>query len=118
MRDQAKGRFLPNVAGLRAGLTLAEFIEIPRFQDTSAKYFRGFPLARVRCFGFSEDMEEGLARMRRVIGLEVGPVVYTLANPARRADRYEIEPALLRRIEQCNRGDYRLWRYARERDGA
>ena len=117
LRDVAKGRALAPVAGLRPGMTFAEFIELPRFQDTAAKYFRGFPLSRVRCFGFSEDMEEGLARMRRVLDLPPGPLVHALANPARGAAGYEIEPSVQRRIEQCNRGDYRLWHYAREREG-
>ena len=115
------------VAGLLEARELDEFGEghpraqpchgRQRFQDTAAKYFRGFPLSRVRCFGFSEDVDEGLARMRRVLDLPPGPLVHALANPARGAAGYEIEPSVQRRIEQCNRGDYRLWHYAREREG-
>lgn len=116
-RDLARGKALRPVSGLRPGMSLEEFIEIPRFQDTCAKFLAGFPWSRVRCFGFSEDMEEGLERMRRVLGLELGPSVHALANPDRGDAAYPIEPALQRRIEKLNRRDYRLWRYAREREG-
>jgi hypothetical protein len=117
LRDVAAGRSLQQVDGLRPGLTLDEFIAIPRFQDTCAKYFAGFPLARVRCFGFSGDMREGLARMRRELGLELGELPHALANPERASDGYAIPPELQRRIERLNPGDYRIWRYACERDG-
>lgn len=116
-RDVSEGRALQAVPGLRPGLELAEFIEIPRFQDTYAKYFRGFPLRRVRCFGFSENLDEGLSRMRRVLGLELGPAPTVNANPSRPDAGYEIPPAIERRILRLNRGDYRLWQWAREREG-
>jgi hypothetical protein len=116
-RDVAEGRPLQRVAGLRAGLELAEFIELSRFRDTMAKYFAGFPLRRVRCFGFSEDMPEGLARMHRMVGLELGPPVLANANPARERPEYDIPEALRRRIEKLNPGDYRLWNEARAREG-
>lgn len=116
-RDVAEGRELQRIDGLRPGLELAEFIELPRFRDTMAKYFRGFPLARVRCFGFSEDMPEGLGRMRRVLGLELGPPSLVNANPAREHERYDIPDSLRRRIERLNAGDYRLWNEARAREG-
>jgi hypothetical protein len=116
-RDVAEGRPLQRVSGLRSGLDLAAFIELPRFQDTMAKYFAGFPLRRVSCFGFSEDMAEGLARMRRVTGLELGAPVLANANPARGSEGYDIPEALRRRIEKLNPGDYRLWNEARAREG-
>jgi hypothetical protein len=116
-RDVADGRALQRVDGLRPGLALEEFIELPRFRDTMAKYFRGFPLRRVRCFGFSEDMPEGLARMRRIVGLELGPPQWINANPAREDAGYELSLPLRRRIEQLNAGDCRLWNDARAREG-
>lgn len=117
LRDVSEGRPLQRVAGLRPGLDLAAFIELPRFQDTMAKYFTGFPLRRVRCFGFSEDMAEGLARMRRVTGLELGPPILANANPARGSEDYDLPEALRRRIEKLNAGDHRLWNEARAREG-
>jgi hypothetical protein len=117
LRDVAAGRELQRVAGLRPGLELAEFIELPRFQDTMAKYFSGFPLRRVRCFGFSDDMAEGLARMHRLLGLDLGPPDVVNANPSRDGDGYDIPEALRRRIEKLNAGDYRLWNEARSREG-
>jgi hypothetical protein len=116
-RDVAEGRALQRVPGLRPGLGLAEFIEIPRFQDTYAKYFQGFPLRRVACFGFSEDMEEGLARMRRSLGLDLGPALTLNANPDMPGRHYDIPAALARRIARLNRRDYRLWHRAREQEG-
>jgi len=116
-RDIAEGRELQRVAGLAPGLSLEEFIELPRFRDTMAKYFRGFPLRRVRCFGFSEDMPEGLARMRRVLDLELGSPARLNANPARERERYDLPESLRRRIERLNPGDYRLWNMARSREG-
>ena len=116
-RDVAEGRELQRVAGLVPGLSLEEFIELPRFRDTMAKYFHGFPLRRVRCFGFSEDMPEGLARMRRVLGLELGSPERINANPARERGHYDLPESLRRRIERLNPGDYRLWNEARAREG-
>jgi hypothetical protein len=117
LRDVAEGRPLQRVRGLRPGLALEEFIELPRFRDTMAKYFAGFPLRRVRCFGFSEDMAEGLARMRRALGLELGAPALVNANPRREGEAYDIPEALRRRIERLNPGDYRLWYEARAREG-
>lgn len=116
-REVADGRPLQRVRGLRPGLELEQFIEIPRFQDTYAKYFRGFPLERVRCFGFSEDMDEGLARMGRRLGVDFGPAVALRTNPAREGARYDIPSAIARRIAQLNRGDYRVWDRARAIEG-
>lgn len=117
-RDVTEGRQLQDAPGLQPGLTLAQFIEIPRFHNTYARYFRGFPLRRVRCFGFTEDMGEGLTRMRRVIGLDLGDWVLANTNPSRQGVRYEISRAVERRIAALNREDYRLWHWAREREGA
>lgn len=116
-RDVDQGRPLQPAPGLRPGLTLAQFIEIPRFHNTYAKYFRGFPLRRVRCFGFSEDMSDGLARMRRVLGLDLGDPALANANPSKDGTRYEIARELELRIATLNREDYRLWAWAREREG-
>ena len=120
LRDVAAGRPLQDVAGLRPGLALAEFIEIPRFQDSYAKYFRGFPLRRVSCFGFSEDVAGGLARMQRRLGWDTGghTAKAVNVNPARTGDRYDVPAAVQRRIERLNRADYRIWFQAREREGA
>jgi len=117
LRDVAEGRELQDVAGLRPGLSLEEFIALDRFRDTMAKYFRGFPLRRVRCFGFSEDMPEGLARMRRALGLELGAPERINANPGAVHAGYDVPEALRRRIERLNPGDYRLWYEARSREG-
>ena len=117
LRDVASQQPLQPVAGLRPGLTLAEFIEIPRFQDTYSKYLRGTPLSRIRCFGFSEDMDEGLARMRRVLGLDLGDALSLRANPGREGTRYDIPAPVARRIARLNAADYRLWQRAREREG-
>ena len=116
-RDVAEGRELQGIAGLRPGLALEEFIELERFRDTMAKYFRGFPLRRVRCFGFSEDMAEGLERMRRSLGLELGAPERINANPGQGEAGYDIPETLRRRIERLNPGDYRLWNDARLREG-
>jgi hypothetical protein len=115
-RDVAEGRALQPVRGLRPGLDLEQFIEIPRFQDTYAKYFRGFPLDRVACFGFSEDMEEGLARMGRRLGVDFGEALARRTNPLREGPRYDIPATIARRIARLNRGDYRLWDLARRRE--
>lgn len=117
LRDVAEGRTLQAVAGLRPGLSLEEFARIPRFRDTCSKYLRGFPRTRIACYGFSEDMAEGLARMRARLGLELGPLVRTNANPGKQADAYRLEPALERSLLALNAADYRLWQWAREREG-
>lgn len=117
LRDVAVGRPLQPVAGLRPGLTLEEFSAIPRFRNTCAKYLRGFPRQRVACYGFSEDVAEGLARMQRVLGLELGPAPHANANPAKAGARYELEPSQERRLIALNAADYRLWCWAHEREG-
>jgi hypothetical protein len=116
-RDVAAERRLPPVAGLRPGLTLDEFSRIPRFRNTCAKYLRGFPRQRVACYGFSEDVAEGLARMQRVLGLELGPSLHANANPAKSGSHYLLEPSQERRLIALNAQDYRLWCWAREREG-
>lgn len=116
-RDVTEGRPLQDIAGLRPAMTLEEFIEIPRFHNSYCKYFRGFPLRQVRCFGFSEDMAEGLARMQRTLGLTLGSVVQVNANPSRDNVLYDIPATIERRIRVLNAGDYRLWQWARDREG-
>lgn len=118
LRDIAAGRPLQRVPGLRPGLDLAAFVEIPRFHNTYAKYLRGFPRDRVACFGFSEDMDEGLARMRRRIGLELGEAGRENSNPARADRRYDVPAAIERRIAALNREDLGLWHWAHDREGA
>jgi hypothetical protein len=118
LRDVEAGRPLQRVLGLRPGLDLAAFIEIPRFHNSCAKYLRGFPRERIACFGFSEDMAEGLARMRNRLGLDLGPAVRENANPSNAGRGYEIPAAIERRIIALNREDLRLWHWAREREGA
>ena len=118
LRDVEAGRPLQPVAGLRPGLTLDEFSQLPRFRDTCSKYLRGFPRERVACYGFSEDVAEGLARMQRVLGLALGPAPRANANPLKAGRSYELEPAQERRLIALNAGDYRLWCWARDREGA
>lgn len=118
LRDVDAGRPLQNVRGLRPGLDLAAFVEIPRFHDTYAKYLRGFPRTRIACFGFSEDMAEGLARMRRKLGLDLGNAGLENTNPARVGRHYEVPRAIERRIMALNREDLRLWHWAHDREGA
>jgi hypothetical protein len=118
LRDVEARRPLQAIRGLRPGLDLATFIEIPRFHNTYAKYLRGFPRERVACFGFSEDMAEGLARMQRRLGLDLAPAGQENVNPSRAGQRYDVPAAIERRIQGLNREDLRLWRWAREREGA
>ena len=68
-------------------------------------------------FGFSEDMDEGLARMRRVLGLDLGDALSLRSNPGREGTRYDIPAPVARRIARLNAADYRLWQRAREREG-
>lgn len=117
LRDVADGRPLQPVAGLRPGLTLDEFSRIPRFRNTCAKYLRGFPRQRVACYGFSDDVAEGLARMQRVLGLDLGPAERANANPTKSGSLYVMEPSQERRLIALNAQDYRLWCWAREREG-
>jgi len=116
-RDVAAGRPLPSVSGLRPGLDLDAFSRIPRFRNTCAKYLRGFPRQRVTCFGFSEDMAEGLSRMRRTLGIELGPALQSNANPEKTAAHYPLDATTERRLVRLNAEDYRLWSWAREREG-
>ena len=116
-RDVVEGRPLQAATGLKPGLTLEDFVEIPSFHNTYAKYFRGFPLHRVRCFGFSEDMAEGLGRMKRSLGLELGTAVRVNANPFKDEAHYEIPDTIQRRVIALNGADYRLWQWAHEREG-
>ena len=117
-RDVAEGRPLQAVQGLVPGLALEEFIEIGRFRNTYAKYFRGFPLRSVRCFGFSEAFEDSLARMRRILGIDLGAPCRVNANPLKDAAPYAVSSALLARIERLNAEDYGIWRWARDREGS
>lgn len=116
-RDVAEGRPLQAVPGLVPGLTLEDFIEIPRFHNTYAKYFRGYPLQRVRCIGFSEDMAEGLGRMQRVLGLDLGTAMRVNANPFKDDAHYDVPNTVGRRVVALNGDDYRLWQWAHEREG-
>ena len=97
--DPAGIIFYPTYFKIFDNATAALFeaaLGMTKFQYLKAYDFAGFPLARVRCFGFSEDMPEGLARMRRVVGLELGAPVLANANPARESGEYDIpEPKTL-----------------------
>lgn len=131
-RDVDESRPLHAVRGLRPGLSLEEFSRIPRYRDTCAKYLRWVPWSRIACFGFSEDMDEGLARMRRVLGPELdrlqatglaldglseASLPYVNANPGKATRAYELEPAVERALLALNAQDYRLWNWARDREG-
>ena len=116
-RDVQSGTPLHRVPGLRPGLTLEEFSRIPRFRNTYAKYLRGFPWQRVTCYGFSEDVPEGLARMQRRLGLDLGVALHANANPLNPAGHYHLEPAQERALLALNAEDYRLWSWARAREG-
>lgn len=118
LRDVDAGRPLQPVSGLRPGLRLDEFARLPRFRDTCSKYLRAVPDRRVAVYGFSEDMEASLARMRRVLGLPLGQAPQANTNPARPGGRYELDSAQERDLLRLNAADYRLWNRAREREGA
>ncbi len=117
LRDVVAGLPLQPVDGLRPGLSLEEFSRIPRFRNTCAKFLRGFPRNRIACYGFSEDVPEGLKRMHRVLGLDLGPSLHTNANPAKTGSLYSLEPSQERALIDLNAEDYRLWSWAREREG-
>ena len=102
--------------GLRPGMDFEAFVEVPRFQNTYSQYFAGFPLERVAFFGFTEDMDEGLARLEERLGLALGQARVANANPARAEAAYDIPAPLLRRIQALHRADYRLVEWARARE--
>lgn len=116
-REVAAGRPLQPVAGLRPGLTLEEFSRLPRFRNTCAKFLRGVPRGRVACYGFAEDVAGSLARMQQVLGLDLGASLHANANPANAGRPYALEPAQERSLLALNAEDYRLWCWAREREG-
>lgn len=117
LRDVAEGRPLQNVSGLHPGLTLEEFSLIPRFRNTCAKYLWGYPRQRVDCYGLSENMASSLAHMQNKLGLALGPVQLTNANPDKQSSEYRLEPSQERALLALNAQDYRLWCWAREREG-
>lgn len=115
-RDVREGRPLQRVRGLRPGLSLEEFIELPRFQNTYGKYFRFFPLQRIRWIGFSDSFEASLARMAEAVGVDLGPPVRANVNPHRpQQAAYDVHEHVARRIRRLNEGDYRIWHWALDR---
>lgn len=117
LRDVEAGRSLPASTGLRPGLSLDEFSALPRFRDTCSKYLRGLPRQRIAVYGFSDDVPASLLRMRDVLDLELGIPPQANRNPATNGSDYALEPAQERRLLQLNQGDWRLWCWAREREG-
>lgn len=117
LRDVAEGRPLQPVPGLVPGMSLDAFSRLPRFRNTCSKYLHGVPRQRIAVYGFSEDVDEGLARMRRTLGLDLAAAPRANVNPARTGAHYALDEAQRQRLIRLNDADYRLWCWAREREG-
>lgn len=115
LRDVAEGRPLQAVRGLRPGLRLEEFVELPRYHNTYAKYFVGVPRRRLAWVGFTEDMPGSLERLHRTLGIDLGQPLTANRNPLRGDQPYVLEAAVERRIRALNRADIAFWEWARDR---
>lgn len=115
LRDVAEGRPLQAVRGLRPGLRLEEFIELPRYHNTCVKYFVGVDRRRLAWVGFTEDMTGSLARLKQTMGLDLGHAVQANQNPHRAGERYWLEPHVEQRIRILNRADVAFWEWAQAR---
>ena len=117
LRDVAEGRPLQAVRGLRPGLRLDDFIELPRYHNTYAKYFIGVPRSRLSWVGFTEDVPGSLQRLQRALAIDLGPALVANRNPLRGELPYTLTPALEARIRRLNRADVAFWEWARDRFG-
>ena len=117
LRDVAEGRPLQAVRGLRPGLRLEEFVELPRYHNTYTKYFVGVPRRRLAWVGFTEDMPGSLERLQRTLGIDLGPPLVANRNPLRDDRPYVLDAAVERRIRALNRADVAFWEWARDRFG-
>ena len=114
-RDVTEGRPLQAVRGLRPGLRLDEFIELPRYHNTCAKYFIGVSRQRLAWVGFTEDMPGSLVRLKQTIGLDLGDAVQANQNPHRDGPRYQLDPRVEQRIRTLNHADVEFWEWAQAR---
>ena len=101
--------------GLRPGLSIEEFIRIPQYHNTYAKYLWAFPFSKFDFVGVVENGDCELKRFRDCFGfsdVSLNPIRVNV-NPAQIAGAgYEIEPSLERLIRQFNARDVALYNRA------
>ena len=93
--------------------SLERFCLGPELRNLYRQYLWGFRPQRFAFFGITEHYAEELAWCaRHLLGADAAAVVHALANPARQASRYRIDPELRQRIERHHGADVVLYRQA------
>lgn len=108
-RHQKSGR--EKVAGLAVRpMSLAEFIVQPAMQNVQAKVLRRRPLTDFAFLGITEEYDLGLRLFARIFGCsEQADLRQLNRNPERKSHGYDVEPAMLAQIRECNRDDLDLY---------
>lgn len=94
---------------LEERLSLLAFAALPEMRDVHARFLGGVPPERFAFIGLTERFAEGMELFRRLFCPELRiEHARRNANPARRGDRYEIDPAERAAIAELNRVDLAL----------
>ena len=93
------------------GMTIREFCEIERFQNTYAKFLWGFDFERFDFVGITEDYASSVELFRRRFGLSGGDEAAIMnANLDKPLGQpYEIDEGLREFIRQRNREDFEIY---------
>ena len=93
------------------GMTIREFCEIERFQNTYAKFLWGFDFERLDFVGITEDYVSGVEVFRRRFGLSGGDEAAIMnANLGKPLGQpYEIDESLREFIRRRNREDFEIY---------
>ena len=101
---------------LEGRLDLVQFAALPEMRDVHARFLAGVPIERFAFVGLTEAFDEGMELFRRLFCPERSlAIARRNANPERRGERYELEPAVRERIAALNRADEDLYARARAR---
>lgn len=114
-RASAAGDSSHASAGLVPGLSLEQFVEVPRFQNTMSEYLWGVDLERFDFVGLVEHWDEDFSRFFNMIGRPVAASPAINRNPTASERLYQPTPVQRAQIEARNDRDVALYRRALER---
>lgn len=97
--------------------SLENFVRSERFQNVCSKFLFGFDLNRFSFVGITERYSESLDLFARLFGVKSDWVApHHNLNPDKGSDRYEVSVELRKLIEDHNRKDMEIYKFASEKN--
>lgn len=90
-------------------LSLPAYAALPLVRNEMAHFFGSKQPEDFMFIGLVENFADSLARMAGLLGLSVAPLRRDNVNPAKPADRYEIDPGIRQEILRLNEKDAALY---------